>query len=80
MYMKSIGSFKSKTTAAEISHFGDGSNKEMPRTLTPVPHVGNDSYNHALYIPKGRALWAARNSTDSDMANAPIVACQGGWY
>ena len=75
-----IGSFSSKTTAGQVSHFGDEANKEMPRTLNPVPHVGDDSYNHALYIPKGRALWAARNSTDSLMTDAPIIGCQGGWY
>ena len=76
-----IGSFKSPTTPGNISHWGDAEGSSMPRTLTPVPHVGDTPYNHALYIPKGRALWAARNDSDTNPPNpSPILGCQGGWY
>ena len=51
----------------------------LPRTLTPVPNVGTDPYNHALYIPKGYALWAAVEAA-TDQAKAPSIGVQGGWY
>jgi hypothetical protein len=51
----------------------------MPKTLTPVPHVGTEPYNRAFYLPKGLALWFAINSTD-EITDGPLVACQGGWY
>ena len=69
-----IGTFKSATTAGASTHW-----EGMPRTLTPVPQVGDDPYNKALYLPKGRALWAARNST-AVLTDGPLVACQGGWF
>jgi hypothetical protein len=69
-----IGTFSSATTAEEVTRW-----EKMPKSLAPVPQVGNESYNRALYIPKGKTLWAARNST-ANVTDAPILACQGGWY
>jgi len=69
-----IGSFKSATTAGNVTRW-----EEMPKVLAPVPQTGSESQFHALYIPKGRALWAAREDTVS-VTNGPILGAQGGWY
>ena len=69
-----IGSFQSATTIGDVTNW-----ENMPRTLTPVPQVGTERYNRALYIPKGYALWVARNST-VNLTDGPILGCQGGWY
>ena len=69
-----IGTFESASTAATVTHW-----EEMPRCLAPVPQVGDNPYNKALYIPKGRALWAAVEGTSVD-SEAPILGAQGGWY
>lgn len=69
-----IGSFTSATTTGNVVSW-----ESMPRTLTPVPQVGDEPYNRALYIPKGKALWVARDST-ANVTDAPILGCQGGWY
>ena len=69
-----IGKVTSATTAGEVSRW-----EEMPKTLVPAPQVGNEAFNRALYIPKGYALWAARDST-SNVTDGPILGCQGGWY
>ena len=53
--------------------------EEMPKTLAPVPQVGDYPYNRAFYLPKGYALWAAREST-SNVTDGPLLGCQGGWY
>jgi len=69
-----IGTFKSATTVGGVTHW-----ENMPRSLTPVPQVGDEKYNQALYVPKGRALWAARNSSQN-LSDGPLIGCQGGWY
>ena len=69
-----IGTFSSATTAETVARW-----EEMPKSLSPVPQVGTESFNRALYIPKGKTLWAARNST-TNVTDAPILACQGGWF
>jgi hypothetical protein len=69
-----IGSFTSATTTGNVVSW-----ENMPRTLTPVPQVGDEPYNRALYIPKGKALWVARDST-ANVTDAPILGCQGGWF
>lgn len=69
-----IGKLTSATTKANVVHW-----EEMPRSLTPVPQVGDDPFNHSLYLPKGRALWAARDST-SNVSDGPLLGCQGGWF
>ena len=71
-----IGSITQSGPALKVTRWTD-----MPRTLAPVPQVDNNSEpkNTALYIPKGYALWAARQS-DQDTSNGPLIGCQGGWY
>jgi len=69
-----VGAVTSPTTTGESAHW-----ENMPFTLTPVPHVGSTSYNRAFYLPKGAALWAAREST-ANLSDGPLIACQGGWY
>ena len=69
-----VGTFKSATTVGSVTHFED-----MPRILAPMPQVGSESQFQALYIPKGRALWAARES-NTVVTDGPLLGCQGGWY
>ena len=78
-----IGTFPSGTTAGEVTNW-----EEAPRILAPVPQAadvptstpsGNPAQLRALYIPKGRALWAARQS-QTILSNGPLIGCQGGWY
>ena len=69
-----VGTFKSAVIPGTVTRF-----EEMPRVLAPMPHTGDKSQFQALYIPKGRALWAARQS--STLVNdGPLLGCQGGWY
>ena len=69
-----IGTFKSATTINKVSSWD-----EMPRILAPMPQTGTESQFRALYIPKGKALWAAFEGSAVDVT-APILGCQGGWY
>jgi len=69
-----VGTLTSATTKGEATHWSG-----MPLTLTPVPQVGDKSFNQAFYLPKGTALWAAREST-ANLSDGPLIACQGGWY
>ena len=71
MYVGSVDN----PSKGEVKHWDD-----MPRTLTPVPQQGNNPYNQAFYLPKGLALWAARESDNDSLTDAPILGCQGGWY
>ena len=69
-----IGSLKSATTAGEVTRWA-----EMPKVLAPMPHTGTESQFRALYIPKGKALWAAREGS-TIVNDGPLLGCQGGWY
>ena len=72
---KFIGTFESATTAGSITRW-----EEMPKVLAPRPGGGSsEAQLKALYIPKGKALWAARQS-DSVVNDGPLIGCQGGWY
>ena len=55
---------------------------EMPKILAPVPNTGTEAQFRALYVPKGKALWAAVEATSANdqAANAPLLGVQGGWY
>lgn len=72
-----VGSITSDTTIGGIVRWG-----EMPKTLAPAPQVGSESFNRAFYVPKGYALWAARDigSNTSSITDGPLLGCQGGWY
>ena len=77
-----VGSITSATTKGAFKRWA-----EMPRTLTPAPRDGNTTgladgqplSNRAFYLPKGYALWAAREGT-ANVTDGPLVGCQGGWY
>ena len=70
-----IGQVISSSVIADVTRM------VLPRTLTPVPNVGTDPFNHALYIPKGYALWAAVESSNAEAdAARPTIGVQGGWY
>ena len=69
-----VGQFISATTiGAKTSWNG------MPKILAPMPQTGTDSQFKALYLPKGTALWAARESS-SIATDGPLLGVQGGWY
>ena len=72
-----IGQFSGGNTNGQVTTFND-----MPKILAPVPGTGDVTQFQALYIPKGKALWAAVEAqTASDQANtAPLLGVQGGWY
>ena len=69
-----IGAVPSDTNIGGVLRWID-----MPKTLTPVPQVGTEPYNRALYVPKGYALWAARDSA-LNVTDAPLIGVQGGWF
>ena len=69
-----VGQFTSATTAGSKKDWED-----MPKILAPMPHTGTDSQFKAFYLPKGIALWAAREDTGA-VTDGPILGCQGGWY
>jgi len=75
-----VGTFSCTDVSASKSTWD-----EAPSVLAPVPGanttVGIQQFQ-ALYVPKGKALWAAVVQTDSDddATTAPIIGVQGGFY
>ena len=69
-----IGSFKSATTAGNVTRWD-----EMPKILAPMPQTGTESQFRALYLPKGKSVWAARQDTNT-VNDGPLLGAQGGWY
>ena len=73
-----IGSFQNAVLSSQVTHW-----EFMPRVLAPVPQVIADGLDEnqfkALYVPKGRSLWAAIQSS-APVVDAPILGAQGGWY
>ena len=69
-----VGSVTCATTKGDVVRW-----EEMPKSLTPVPQVGAESFNRAFYLPRGYALWVARESS-SNVTDAPLLGCQGGWF
>lgn len=71
-----VGSLTSSTTAKQITRYTD-----FPNVLAPLPSTGTASQVGALYIPKGYALWVARENTNAAaVSDGPIFGVQGGWY
>lgn len=68
-----IGSQTTATTKGAVTNF------VLPRVLAPVPQVGAEPFNRALYVGRGYALWAALESVTS-IADGPNIGLQGGWY
>jgi|GEM_PF-1767871 hypothetical protein len=64
---------------------------ELPHVLSPIPHAGANlalqgrsgvsepPRYRGLYVPRGKALWAAVFHP-APVPHAPNIACQGGWY
>jgi len=73
-----IGEFEATASGAGTLTQWDN----MPKILAPVPATGTESQFKALYVPKGKALWAAVEAkTADDLATtAPLLGVQGGWY
>ena len=69
-----IGSFKSATTAGNVTRW-----EEMPKILAPMPQTGTEAQFRALYLPKGKSVWAARQDTNT-VNDGPLLGAQGGWY
>ena len=69
-----IGSITSSTTAGESVSL-----ESLPKILAPMPQTGSESQFRALYIPKGKALWAGREDIAA-VNDAPLIGAQGGWY
>lgn len=77
-----IGQFTSGTTIGNVTRWS-----EMPRTLSPVPRAvtgadtnpGEPVQLGALYIPRGKTLWAARQS-DVALSDGPLIGVSGGFY
>ena len=78
-----VGQFTSAATAGEVSSWAFA-----PKILAPVPATtdgdatsptGAPVQFRALYVPKGRCLWVARQSTEV-VTDGPFVGAQGGWY
>jgi len=55
---------------------------EMPKIIAPMPQTGTAAQFKALYIPKGKVLWAAVElQTGNPTAfDAPLIGVQGGIY
>ena len=73
-----IGEFNSTgTNPGTIAYYSN-----LPFILAPVPATGDVGQFQALYIPKGKALWAAVEglSANDQADNAPLLGVQGGWY
>lgn len=69
-----VGSFASATTAGSVTRW-----EEMPKILAPMPQTGTEAQFRALYLPKGKTLWAARQDT-AVVTDGPLLGAQGGWY
>ena len=69
-----VGQLTSSTTVTDVTSF-----EKMPKILAPVPQVGDEPQFRALYIPKGKALWAGREDIAA-VNDAPLLGVQGGWY
>ncbi len=69
-----IGTITAATTVGTIVEWD-----AAPKILAPFPQVGSDAQFRALYVPKGRCLWAAVES-ESNVTEAPLLGVQGGWY
>jgi hypothetical protein len=79
-----LGTFNGGTAEGSKTVYGG-----MPYVLNPVPGVGSEDASlvigtqfQALYIPKGKALWAAvkKQSANDTATAAPLLGVHGGFY
>ena len=56
--------------------------EDMPYVLAPTPQIGTDQRLKAFYVPKGKALWAARKTSNlaDNISDAPLLGISGGFY
>lgn len=77
-----IGQLQSAPTIGAVTRW-----ENMPRILSPVPRAvsgadtneGKPVQLGALYIPRGKTLWAARQS-DTTLSDGPLIGVSGGFY
>jgi hypothetical protein len=76
VYIGTLTSSSSVGTKTRIA------SENLPYVLAPMPHAGTDSQFNAIYIPRGRALWAAveQQSANDQAVTAPLLGVQGGYY
>ena len=72
-----VGQIVASSTKNEWVHMND-----MPYVLAPTAQVGSESRLKAFYVPKGKALWAARQTSNlaDNISNAPMLGISGGFY
>lgn len=69
-----VGSITSATSKGGVVRL-----EEMPKILAPMPQTGDEAQFRALYIPKGRTLWAGREDIAA-VNDGPLLGAQGGWF
>ena len=78
-----VGQFLSSETEGEVTSWA-----YAPKILAPVPATTDGDVTsptgapvqfRALYVPKGRCLWVARQSAGV-VTDGPFIGAQGGWY
>ena len=72
-----VGQIVAASTKNEWVHISD-----MPYVLAPAAQVGSESRLKAFYVPKGKALWAARQTSNlaDNITNGPMLGISGGYY
>ena len=74
-----VGTLTGGTTTGEKTRIAA---ENLPFVLAPMPHSGTESQFNALYIPRGKALWAAveQQAANDQAPSAPLLGVQGGYY
>ena len=90
LYLSSASDFLRPQQGIFVGTFTSGSTSvgqrtewtSMPKIVAPMPQTGTDTQFKALYIPKGKALWAAveLDDTKPTAPDAPLLGVQGGFY
>ena len=71
-----VGQITTETTSGSVT-----ASTELPKILAPMPHTGDTTFASALYVPKGKVLWATLQlSGPANSADTPIIGAQGGFY
>ena len=72
-----VGQHIASSTKNEWMHATD-----LPKILAPLPNVGAEGQLRAFYVPKGKALWSARQTDNlsDNINNAPILGVSGGFF
>jgi hypothetical protein len=72
-----VGQIEASTTPNDWTHLSN-----MPYVLAPVAQVGSEPQLKAFYVPKGKALWAARQTSNltDNISNAPLLGVSGGFF